>query len=228
MTDGDRTLTDLPAQSVGRLLESLVRLRERRDAGEKLRVPYVTLHLRSGRDVSGFVLKLGTSPGPEVNVLLHAPGSDGRAPDYDALYAPVSAIEAVTVHDVPRLSTAPADAGPAPSRLEVRRRIKELAEALSGALGAPIACTLGDEVPEGEPMRAVNDTVTDAGEVLRALAGEEMGAKELKERLQSIQFSSSAQPTVELAAGRMTVISATTTVQRMSKEHLRAAIERLF
>jgi hypothetical protein len=228
MNDGERALAELPAQSVGRLLESLVRLRERRDAGEKIRVPYVTLHLRSGRDVSGFVLKLGTSPGPDVNVLMHAPGNDGRAPDYDAVYAPVSAVEAVTVHDVPRLATAPADAGPAPSRLEVRRRIKELEAALSAALGTQIPCTLGDDVPEGEPMRGVSDTLVEAGEVLRALAGEEMGAKALKERLQSIQFSSSAQPTVELAAGRLTVTAAPTTPQRMSREHLKAAIERLF
>jgi hypothetical protein len=228
MTEGERALAELPSQSVGRLLESLVKLRERRDAGEKIRVPYVTLHLRSGRDVSGFVLKLGTSPGPDVNVLLHAPGGDGRAPDYDALYAPVSAIEAVTVHDVPRLSTAPADAGPAPSRLEVRRRIKELADALSTAMGTTIACALGDDVPEGEPMRAVNETVTDAGELLRALAGEEVGLQALKERLQSIQFSSSAQPTVELGAGRLTLIAAANALQRMSKEHLKAAIERLF
>ncbi|HEX4622083.1 MAG TPA: hypothetical protein VH208_11000 [Myxococcaceae bacterium] len=228
MTDGERALTELPAQSVGRLLESLVRLRERRDAGEKIRVPYVTLHLRSGRDVSGFVLKLGTSPGPDVNVLLHAPGNDGRAPDYDALYAPVSAIEAITVHDVPRLSTASADAGPAPSRLEVRGRIKELSDALSTALGTTIACALGDDVPEGEPMRAVNDTAIDASELLRGLAGEEAGLQALKDRLQSIQFSSSAQPTVELAAGRLTVTAAANALQRMSKQHLKAAIERLF
>ena len=95
-------------------------------------------------------------------------------------------------------------------------------------MGTTIACALGDDVPEGEPMRAVNETVTDTSELLRALAGEEVGLQALKERLQSIQFSSSAQPTVELGAGRLTLIAAGNALQRMSKQHLKAAIERLF
>jgi hypothetical protein len=228
VNEDERALVDLPAQSVGRLLESLARLRERRDAGEKIRVPHVTLHLRSGRDVSGFVLKLGTSPGPDVNVLMHAPGSDPRSPDYDAVYVPAASIEAVTVHNAPRQATSPADAGPAPSRLQVKRKVQELADGLSKALGSPVTCTLSDDVSEGEPLRGVEEMLADLSDVLYTLAAEELGARALRERLRAVLLTSSAHPAVDASAQLLTVTAAASPVQRMSKEQLKAAIERMF
>jgi hypothetical protein len=83
------------------ILEALRALRERSDAGEDIRPPRVTLHLASGRDVSGWVVDSNESA-----VLLQPAEGRPAAPGPDTLYVEMAALEAVTVHDSDSVSSA--------------------------------------------------------------------------------------------------------------------------
>ena len=106
--------------------------------------PRLTLHLSSGREVSGELLQVSPGPGSRTLTLLC-----GRE---DVLWVGLKAVEAVTVHAatalVPRAST--------PSRLELRRRAAALAERVaSGAAeeGAKLAIDLEWPAEDSEASR---------------------------------------------------------------------------
>ncbi len=75
------------------ILEALRGMRERSEAGESIIPPRVTLHLASGRDVSGWVLDSN-----EGAVLLQPVEGTAATPGPDTLYVEMAALEAVTVH----------------------------------------------------------------------------------------------------------------------------------
>src|SRR5437868_2360828 len=131
MTDGEKVLRELTARNPERLLEELGDLARRIRAGEALRRPRVTLHMASARDLSGFVLDVAHENGATA-VLLHTP------PEWNVAHVPLKGIEAVTVHDVLGLSRPPSDAAPAPSRLELKRRLIGAESAIAVHIGAPI------------------------------------------------------------------------------------------
>ena len=84
-------------------------------------------------------------------MLLHTP------PDWNVAHVPMRGIEAVTVHDVLGLSRPPADAAPAPSRLELKRRLAGAESQIAVQAGAPIAFALPEPLDEEhlEPLGAL-------------------------------------------------------------------------
>src|SRR6185436_861637 len=149
MSDGEKVLRELTARHPERLLEELGDLARRIRMGEALRRPRVTLHMSSARDLSGFVLDVSHEHN-QLTVLLHTP------PDWNVAHVPMKGIEAITVHDVVGLTRPPADAPPAPSRLELKRRVAGAEASIAVTVGAPIVITLPEALdePQLEPIGA--------------------------------------------------------------------------
>ncbi|MBU8895878.1 hypothetical protein KRR26_09695 [Corallococcus sp. M34] len=122
--------------SVSEVLEALAALAERRRAGLPVRLPYVTLHLRSGRDAEGFVRDLVETRHGHT-IVMHVPGHDARLPRADATFIPAAAVESLSVHEVSVLDMVDAET-PAPTPLAVKRILAALSERLGRVLGSPL------------------------------------------------------------------------------------------
>ncbi len=217
MTDGEKILRELTARAPERLLEELGELARRIRAGEALRRPRVTLHMASARDLSGFVLDVGHEAN-QLTVLLHTP------PDWNVAHVPMKGIEAVTVHDVVGLSRPPADAPPAPSRLELKRRLAGAESHLQVQVGAPISFTLPETLEEGdlEPLGALVSALSEAlGEVTR---GENVRMS-LIAKVKRVQLAVGEQPHVTLVGDALTVMTVSAHARRLAPKMLERAIE---
>jgi len=217
VNDGERVLRELTARNPERLLEELGDLARRIRLGEPLRRPRVTLHLHSARDLSGFVLDVGREGGAP-SVLLHTP------PEWNVAHVPLSSIEAVTVHDVLGLSRPPADAPPAPSRLELRRRLTGAESALAVQAGAPVTYTLPEQLDEAdlEPLGALVPIVS---QVLEDLVRDEMGRSSFVARVKRVQLAVGEQPHVTLVGDALTVMTVAAHSKRLGTAALKRAIE---
>jgi hypothetical protein len=217
VNDGERVLRELTARHPERLLEELAELARRIRAGEALRRPRVTLHLRSARDLSGFVLDVGHEGGM-ASVLLHTP------PEWNVAHVPMGSLEAVTVHDVLGLSRPPADAPPAPSRLELRRRLAGAEAQLAVQVGAPIVFTLPEALEEVdlEPLGALVPIVT---QVLEDIARDEMGRSSFVARVKRVQLTVGTEPHVTLVGDALTVMTVSPHSKRLAAPGLQRAIE---
>ncbi|MBJ6760250.1 hypothetical protein JGU66_05710 [Myxococcaceae bacterium JPH2] len=189
--------------SVGEVLEALSALAERRRAGLPVRLPYVTLHLRSGRDAEGFVRDLvETRQGHTV--VLHTPGPDGRMPRADATFIPAATVEALTVHEVSVLDAVDTET-PAPTPLAVKRSLAALAERLGRALGSPLRVELE---PSPDPERpsdahALASLAERATEVLDAMAMSADSRDALREKVHQVRLRVGQGSAVALTDGTL-------------------------
>lgn len=202
-TDALAVLGAWSAWSVGEVVEALHALAERRRAGLPVRLPWVTLHLRSGRDVEGFVRELvETRQGHSV--LIHAPGPDPRSPRADAVFVPMATVEALTLHEVSVLDAVD-DESPAPSLLAVRRNLAAVGERLGAGLGAPLAVEAGAVTERPEDARALAHLADRATEVLDALAADPAAREALKEKVRRVHLQVGRDFAVALSGGTLTV-----------------------
>ncbi len=217
MNDGERVLRELTARAPERLLEELGDVSRRIRSGESLRRPRVTLHMASARDLHGYVLDVGHEAG-HMTVLLHTP------PEWNVAHVPMKSIEAVTIHDVLGLSRPPADAPPAPSRLELRRRLAGAESAIAVQVGAPIAFTLPEQLDEQdlEPLGALLPALSEA---LENVARDEKGRVSLQAKVKRVQLAVGEQPHVTLVGDALTVMTVNAHPRRLAPKMLERAIE---
>ncbi len=217
----EQKLLELEPKMPVRLLEELAGLSERVAGGETLRRPTVTLHLRSGRDVSGVVLKV-RHQGHAAVAALHLPGG-GRTPEYDVAHVPVDSVEAVTVHDVPSLDRPPDSAAPPPGNLELRRRVAAWETSLHTQLGALISLDLPElHDADVEPLDALLKL---AGAVLETLAKESLGREALRSKVERVRMAVGSLPAVTLNQRTLLVTTVHAYPRRMTAAALQAAIE---
>ncbi|MBK7860853.1 MAG: hypothetical protein IPJ65_20070 [Archangiaceae bacterium] len=216
MSDGEKVLRELTARHPDRLLEELGELARRIRSGEALRRPRVTLHLASARDLSGFVLDVGHE-GNQATVLLHTP------PEWNVAHVPVRHIEAVTVHDVLGLSRPPADSLPAPSHVELKRRVAGAESQLAVQVGAPILFLLPDPLGEDslEPLGALLPAVSEA---LDNVARDESGRQNLAAKVKRVQLAVGEQTHVTLVGDALTVMTVPAHARRLAPKVLERAI----
>ena len=221
----DRTLSSLRSLSPPELLQELAWLRQRVADGEQLLLPLVTLHLRSGRDAAGVVREIRRESRGSW-IVLHQPGFDRPARDDVGFYS-LDSVEAVTVHDLPALDRPPPDLPEPPGRLEVKRHMADLKGAVSGALGAPIACDAAwDTFPDGEPMRALAEAIAQLRRILEELAGEALGLEAIKQKVKAISFAPAAERTgAQMEAQTLKVEVALTPRLRISQAELKKSVE---
>jgi hypothetical protein len=198
----------LKAKSVERVLEELVELRRRQQAGVPLLLPLVTLHLRSGRDIQGHVLDVVEERQGVRSLLLHVPGPDVRSPREDALYLSTHVVEALTLHGAPRAGTvSEAALPPPPSALQLRRRLEEVRRALALALGVELEAAFGHGTDDDTPdtLRALGELLGRAQGVLQRLAADPLGHEALREKVRRLVLAVGNTPTVTLVAGTLTL-----------------------
>lgn len=215
-----RALARLGAKSLDALIEQLAGLRRAR--GEQ--VPRVTLHLASGRDVSGWLVE---AVGGQL--LVHAAGDDPRRTGDDALFLPRAALAAITVHDAGELALSLEAERTPPTRLELKRRAAELSAAVSQAVGEPVTYEIAwDAVMEsGPPLRSLEDLMLECTEALKGIASDPLGRSALRERLRKVCFVEGPRAAAAMEGG--TLIVCATLAQgaegRLDGEQLRGAIE---
>ena len=186
-----RALDALPSKTVRALIGELISVRDRFKKGEPVTVPLVTFHLRSGRDVTGWILA-GEMDGSQPSLLVHVPG-DLRSPGNDIAYLDPAGIEAVTVLDAERalqeisfgrVQVAPGS--PTPGKLEIQRRLVALSGEVSQVAGTPIAMDVAWEgIPDtGTAKKMLLDLLEDIAAVLKEISigvdGRDALAKKVK------------------------------------------------
>jgi hypothetical protein len=190
MDEKVQALRELGVRSVPTVLADLEHLAERAKEGEPVPQPRVTLHLRSGRDVSGIVLASG-SDRRGAALLLHRTGDTGRRPGSDVLYVDPAMIEAVTVHESADVARQLAALEPPPSRLDLKRKAADTGSVLSKELGGPIVIELAwNSLPEsGEPLRGVAHLLAATAAALRQVAMDGFGRVELQRLVRTVRLA---------------------------------------
>ncbi len=204
-----RMLESLAALEPLEVLERLAQLRQRAFQAEPVPVPVITLHLRSGRDVTGRVLALTALKTGERALLCEVLEGERPATTIAAVYVPLSAIEAVRVHEVTRVAQAAGLARPmAPvTRLEVERSAIELSRGVSSAVGKPVAFEVDwKSLPDTpEARRTVLQAMQSAALALRTLAQEEVGKTALAGKLRKVSFTEARRAEAQLSGSTLTV-----------------------
>lgn len=179
-TESERALKSWPSRNLEQLLEDLAALGVRWKAGEPVRLPQVVFHLRSGRDLPGWVLDLHADRHGGRTVLVRSTG-DHHAAQLDIAHVPLGNVEALTVQDIVSLDKPPGDVIEAPTRVELQRRLVEAYEIVAQKVGTPIELEIedGEDSARNEPLdwllklvqRAIVELTTEQPRAADALRG---------------------------------------------------------
>lgn len=162
------------AQDIHGLLRELAGWKARANGGLPITVPVVTLWLRSGARITGFVADVR-----DLMVLLLEIPEDRRQEPSDAVHVPLASVEAVTVHDDERAGQARHDAPAPPSKLDLGRRLKLVEEAIRAAgIQARLVLQLKEESEDA--LRAIEALAAAARGALEKVAAREDGKAALR------------------------------------------------
>ncbi len=226
----EKALKGLQARTLEELLTRLVELQALRAKGDPVRLPQVTLHLRSGRELHGFLLEQREDPRSGKTVVLHALSADTRRTEPDAIFVRPEVIEAITVHDLPSLTQPPRDLPPPPSKLELRRKLTQRRDSLAAALGTPLELEVDwDRLRPEEPeaLGALDALGTRAFDVLEELTRELLGLEALRTQVRKVRLAVGSAAQVLREQQSLLLITPEGATGWMSKESLRAAIEKV-
>ncbi len=221
MSPEEQRLFELEPRSPVRLLEELGHLSDRVAGGEPLRRPRVTLYLRSGRELSGLVLRV-RHQGQLPVVLIHLPGG-GRTPEFDVAHVPLDSVEAVVVHDVVSLDRPPDSAPSPPGKLELRRRLTAWETSFHTQLGTLIPIDL-PELHDAD-VEPLDSLMKQAQQVFDAMAKESLGREALREKVERIRLAVGSLPAVTLNQRTLLITTVHAFPRRMTVASLQAAIE---
>jgi hypothetical protein len=144
----------------------------------------------------------------------------------DAAFLPLHLIEAVSIHDAPKLGASRSDAPPPPTRLEFKRAVAKIQEKLTTAVGQVIVCemNLAEDAP-ADGMRALSMVASRLQDAIGELASEQMGREALAEKVKTVRFGLSSGWEVTLSDGVLSVSSGTSLADVPAVADLRSAIE---
>jgi hypothetical protein len=200
-------------RSPRRLLEELAAASGRLAAGGKPR-PRVTLHMVSGRDLTGRLVGTGEDGGSAV-ALVHVGG------DADVAHVRIDQVAAVTVHE----PAAPARPVEAPGRLDLARRAAAREKALAAALGQALPIALDGAVAGDADLHAVAALLAVLGDALAGVLGDPLGVEAIRQ-LGAIQIGASDEPTAVRVGAELQLRGARDEARQWTASELRAAIER--
>jgi hypothetical protein len=222
MDERQRAIYALEPKTIDRLLGELADLASRAKRGEELRLPVVTMHLRSGRDLFGHVLAVGR----DSSVLFHSIGRDHRSLDYDAVHLASSSIEAVTRHDVQNVGRAPDLSKDAPTKLELKRKGASL-ESTFGELGAKLSINFGDSELDEDQRRSLADLIEELSRIFGELLGDELGKEAIAQKIERLELRLGSSAEVSLSEKTMTFSTTSSWPSRLFGPQMKAKIEAL-
>jgi len=224
-----KALKGLPARTLEELLTRLADLGVLHAKGDPVKLPRVTLHLRSGRELQGFLLEQREDSRVGKTLVLHALSGDGRRPEPDALFVRPESVEAVTVHDLPSLYQPQQGGPPPPTRLELRRKLSERQAALATALGTPLEVQVDWERLPAEPeaLAALDTLATRAFGVLEELCRELMALESLRANVRQVHLSVGSASQVLREGQRLLLITSVFPTGWLSREALQQALEKV-
>ena len=222
----EKALEDLEARTLEELLTRLAELQPLKAKGEPVRLPRVTLHLRSGRELQGFLLEQRDDGRGNKLVVLHATRADEHRPEPDALFVRPEAIEALTVHDLPSLYQPPRGGPPPPTKLELRRKLSERQATLAAALGTPLEVQVDwDQLPpEPEALGALDTLATRALGVLEELSRELMALESLRANVRQVHLAAGSASQVLREGQRLLLVTTVSPAGWLSREALQQAL----
>jgi len=224
-TDAERALQRWPSRSLEQLFDDLSLLGRRWREGEDVRVPRVTVLLRSGRELTGFVLDVYGDRNGGRTVLLRSPAAAQPA-GVDVTHVPWATVDAVTVHDVASWDKPPADAPPPPTREELVSRAAAASEALAEKVGTPIAfeLELGDDDVALEPLDWL---LRLARTTLLEVAARPAAADALRGRVKQVRLALGIQPLTAFVDGALVITTPAAWNKRTTADSLKRELEAL-
>jgi hypothetical protein len=225
----DKALKGLEARTLEELLTRLTELAALRAKGEPVRLPRVTLHLRSGRELQGFLLEQRDDGRSNKAVVLQALSTDGRRSEPDAIFIRPEMIEALTVHDLPSLYQPPRGGPPPPTKLELRRKLGERQASLASALGTPLEVQVDwERLPaESEALSALDTLASRAFGILDELCRDVMALESLRANVRQLHLSVGMASQVQREGQRLLLVTVMSPTGWLSREALHQAIEKV-
>jgi hypothetical protein len=236
----EKALYSLPPRNVKALVDELALLSVRSSQGEKIELPLITLHLKSGRDFAGWLLARGGEKREELGAVLlrlFQPGTSPAVPDL--LYVDLTNIEAVTVQNpiskLPRLSEKwiepPPNFKPV-SRHAIKQDLNTLAQSIEQKFGMYLILEVSWEtMPDTAEARFwLQEAVYEVGTTLSAIMADELARQSIVPVLQIVKFRSGEPPSLQLQEKTLlvTIDFALGKNGCLKGDELRRAIEDLF
>jgi hypothetical protein len=215
-------LDHLVPRSIPALLKELRDLR-RSDGAQG--TPWTTFVLRSGRDIRGRVIDVGTADGEEVAVI-QLPDV-GHEASRDAAYVRASEIVALLVEEARVLVPAPAheaakgSSQPAgPNLVQLSEKAADFGRRMSAAVGKNIPCRLLSDAQTMSPelLKAMAQVIEDASAVLEQLAKDRFSRTVIQRNLKEVHVGLAERVDAALVDGVLRV----TGLQEVAHQHRRA------
>ena len=213
-------MNELKPRQPQRLLAELARLSARVSAGEPLEYPRVTLHLTSGRDLSGWLLDVADDAGMGV-ALLRLEHRDMA--DISVAHVPISAVQALTVQAATRLEQ-PTAALPQVTRLALRRSMSAMVARLH-ALGTTLEIILPDEPSEAD-LEPLHSALQPLEQALSAILSDESGRQALA-AISSLRLAVGDEPGVDVSLSDCHVRVARRLGRRLTATQWQERLERV-
>lgn len=218
--DVAKTLKSWPSRNLEQLVEDLSALGGRFRQGEAVRLPRVSVWLRSGQALSGRVIDLHHDRSGTRTLLLQTGAHD----TVDVAHVPWASIEAVTVHDLESIDRAP-DTGSKTTREQLSQHLANVSEALAQKVGAPIDIEMYPS--SDEELEPLDWLLNLSEEVLLDLVQDQRIADGLRGRVKKIRLSTGIAGTLVFADGVLSFSTPIAWNKRTSRESLKRELEAL-
>lgn len=228
------TLYKLPAKRLFTVLEELKALRSRQDKGEEVVVPVITLHLKSGRDMTGVLIGMEEDR-HEQCILFHLYDSMRMSPTYSVVYLNPGSIEALTLNNIADIAhqfSFGKISRPAPTKLEMKRKLKGISDKFAEKCGKRIDFVIDwMTIPKNyESMSELDELVNDFFCVISDLTEDAIAMETITKSVNQVIFQNSKNDFVSLISDSLTVSTnmETEPASRLTRQQLKDLTEDAF
>jgi hypothetical protein len=195
------------------VLQMLANARDQYRHGAELDLPSVSVHIRSGKEFSGYVLNLGSSGQSQI-LLLEISEEGVRYPQPKVAYIAVNDIDAVEVADAAKfaqlLSFGEANLvpqTPPPTRLDIKRKLTRASALVGDLVKAPVAFDVDwESIPQNnEYLRQLANSISDVTCTLGYLADDLFNRAEIAKKVRTVRLRSGSELAVSAKNGLLLV-----------------------
>jgi hypothetical protein len=220
-SDGERALKAWPSRNLEQLIDDLAHLGRRWKSGEPVRVPRVTLWLRSGATAQGLVMDLHQDRSGTRTVIVRSQTNEPT--EVDVVHLPWAVIDAITVHDLAAFDKPPDALLTSTTKLQLERHLANVSEALAQKVGTPIEL-VAQAADQLEPLEWL---LTQVEEVLLELTTDQRFADGMRGRVRRITLALGVNSGLAFADGALTITTPTAWNKRTGRESLERELRAL-